>query len=81
MQTALGPTQIAILRTVSGGQGFICSTQQQYDSAMRLVERGLIDRDLRRGMSRRFIGNDAGTRFIREHDDALEAAIQARAAA
>lgn len=62
-----GATQVAILRTVSGGNGFICSTQQQYDSALRLVDHGLIDRDLRRGMSRRFIGNAAGQRFIQEH--------------
>lgn len=70
---SLGSTQIAILRTVSGGRSFVCSTNQQYDSALRLADVGLIDRDPARGMSRRFIGNEAGARFIRQHDDAMEA--------
>lgn len=68
----LGTLQIAILRTVSGGQGFVCSTPAQYRAALKLHARGLLDRDLGRGMSRRFIGNEAGTRFIQEHDDSLE---------
>lgn len=77
----LGPTQIAILRTVTPpGTGFVCSTSRQYMSALRLVEYGLLDRDLGRGMSKRFIGNSAGEKFIQEHDDALEARIPARAA-
>lgn len=66
-----GPTQIAILRTVSGGEGFICSTDGQYRSALKLADRGLLDRDRSRGASRRFIGNDAGTRYIQEHDASL----------
>lgn len=76
MSTALGPTQIAILRTVTPpGTGFVCSTPRQYMSALRLAERGLLDRDLRRGMSKRFIGNAAGEKFIIDHDDAIEARI------
>lgn len=66
-----GRTGIAILRTVSGGSGFVCSTPSQYQAALKLNGRGLIDRDTRRGMSHRFIGNEAGTRFIQEHDAAL----------
>lgn len=72
MTSPFGPTQIAILRTVAGGEAFVCTKPRQLHSAMRLHERGLLDRDLGVGMSRRFIGNDAGTRWIRAHDDALE---------
>lgn len=68
---SLGPTQLAILRTVSGGQGFICSTPSQYLAALKLADKGLLDRDLRRGMSHRFIGNAAGDAVIREHDAEL----------
>jgi hypothetical protein len=66
-----GRTGIAILRTVAGGSGFVCSTPGQYQSALKLADRGLLDRDPGRGMSRRFIGNEAGTLFIQTHDDAL----------
>lgn len=64
----LGPTQIAILRTASGGRGFVAVRPTQYQAALKLNAQGLIDRDLRRGHSRRFVGNEAGTRFIQEHD-------------
>lgn len=72
---ALGATQIAILRTVSGGRAFICSTASQYQAALKLNAKGLIDRDLRRGMSKRFIGNAAGEKFIINHDDAIAARL------
>jgi len=67
----IGPRGIAILRTVSHGRGFVCSTESQYRSALKLHQRGLVDRDLGIGMAKRFIGNEAGTKFIIAHDDAL----------
>jgi hypothetical protein len=75
-----GPMQIAVLRTCSQGEAFMSATRAQQRSCMALHERGLLDRDLGRGMSRRFIGNEAGTKFIQEHDDALASAIEARRA-
>lgn len=71
MTSSYRPTQIAILRTVAGGEAFVCTTEAQQRSALKLHANGLLDRDLRLGMARRFLGNDAGTRWIRAHDDAL----------
>lgn len=69
--TPLGPTQFSILRTVKPGEAFQSATQAQQVAAMKLHMRGLLDRDLGRRMSRRFIGNAAGQRFIQEHDGVL----------
>ncbi len=68
--TPLGPTQFAILRTVKPGKVFESATRTQQVAAMKLHVRGLLDRDLGRRMSRRFIGNAAGEKFIQQHDGA-----------
>ncbi len=70
--TALGKIQIAILRTVTPpGQGFVCKSTAQRQAALKLHQRGLLDRDLGLRMSGRFIGNAAGERFIQQHDGGL----------
>lgn len=76
MTSSYRPTQIAILRTVAGGEAFVCTIEAQQRSALKLHAKGLLDRDLRLGMARRFIGNEAGTRWIRAHDDALERRVK-----
>lgn len=68
----VGPTQLAILRTCVGGAAFECTRPSEYPAALKLNARGLIDRDPRRGMSRRFIGNSAGDAFIIKHDQSYE---------
>lgn len=67
----LGATQMTILRTCVGGAGFVCSGPNQYDAALRLVDRGLLDRDLARGASHRFVGNRAGESVVKARDAAL----------
>lgn len=70
--TALGTLQIAILRsTTPPGTACACVPPCQYLAALKLHERGLLDRNLGRGKSRHFIGNAAGQRFIQEHDGVL----------
>jgi len=72
---SFGTMQIAILRTCAHGQAFVCSTDAQYFAAIKLADRGFLSRDLTRGNARRFIGNDAGTKAIIEHDAALSAKL------
>lgn len=74
---SFGTTQIAILRTCAHGRAFVCSTSMQYTAALNLADRGFLDRDLTRGNAKRFIGNEAGTKAIIEHDDALQAKVGA----
>jgi hypothetical protein len=71
---SLGPTQLAILRKASGGKNIECASGGEYLAALKLSDKGLLDRDLRRGMSHRFIGNAVGEAFICEHDAELEGA-------
>lgn len=64
-----GRTQIAILRTVAGGNWFITNTPQQQTSALHLLDRGLLTRDPKN--SRRFSITPAGRDWIIAHDDEL----------
>lgn len=68
---SLGSTQLAILRKASGGKDIECAPGGEYLAALKLADKGLLDRDLRRGMSHRFIGNAAGDAVIRDHDAEL----------
>jgi len=68
---SLGPTQLAILRKAAGGKNIECAPGGEYLAALKLSDLRLLDRDLRRGMSHRFIGNAAGDAVIREHDAEL----------
>lgn len=68
---SLGSTQLAILRKASSGKNIECSPGGEYLAALKLSDLRLLDRDLRRGMSHRFIGNAAGDAVISEHDAEL----------
>ncbi|QDC00373.1 hypothetical protein [Mesorhizobium sp. 8] len=64
----LGKTQVAILRSTVG-RWFLTTTEGQQNSALRLHDRGLLDRDPKN--SRRFTATTAGRDAIYEHDDEI----------
>lgn len=64
----LGKTQVSILRSAVG-RWFLTTMSSQQHSALRLHDRGLLDRDPKN--SRRFTATAAGRDAIYEHDDEL----------
>lgn len=83
----LGTAMIAILRTVANGDWFDSSYitprgvrggKTAYRACLKLHERKLLQRDPQD--SYRFTATETGARWIRDHDEELERAINRRKA-
>jgi hypothetical protein len=66
-----GPLQRAILRTCAETGSFECRVSSHYHAALKLHSRGLISRDLGPRMATRFLRNEAGAKWIAEHDGSV----------
>lgn len=73
MSIYCSPNQIAILRTVSGGNWFQSSRSDgSYTTALKLHDKGLLDRDPQN--SYRFTSNAAGEQRLADHNAKRSAA-------